>query len=65
MESAGAGVVEIHYFVGTLDTGPVGGSGSESLAACPALDAVTCLGYLLLVEASSKVSQGWSDKRDC
>ena len=65
MESAGVGVVEIHCFVETLDTGLVGESGSESWAACRALDAVTCLGYLLLVEVFSKVSQGWSGKRDC
>jgi hypothetical protein len=65
MESAGLGVVEIHCSVESLDTGLVGESGIESLAACRALDAVTCLDYLLLVEVSSKVSRGWSGKRDC
>lgn len=53
--SAGPGVVEIHCSVGNQDRALVAVSGSENLAACQALDAVTCLGCLLVVEVSLMV----------
>ena len=62
---AGAGVAEIHCFVGNQDRNLVAGFVSASWAACLGLAVVMCPDYLPLVEVSLMVSLGWSDILDC